>query len=83
LCSLHVIFLSNITPRYFTWLTKGIFGLIHCPAYNISAPTSQKILLLMFFTGRCLVTAGSSGSTIPAFNEYAAVFNHEYNALHS
>ena len=22
---LHAFFLSNITPRYFTWLTKGIF----------------------------------------------------------
>jgi hypothetical protein len=27
MCSLHVIFLSNITPRYFTLFTKGIF----CP----------------------------------------------------
>jgi hypothetical protein len=27
MCSLHVIFLSNITPRYFTLLTKEMF----CP----------------------------------------------------
>jgi hypothetical protein len=25
MCSLHVVFLPNIIPRYFTPLTKGIF----------------------------------------------------------
>jgi hypothetical protein len=25
ICDLHVIFLSNITPRYFTLFTNGIF----------------------------------------------------------
>jgi hypothetical protein len=25
ICDLHVIFLSNITPRYFTVFTNGIF----------------------------------------------------------
>jgi hypothetical protein len=25
MCSLHVIFLSNITPRYFTLFTKSMF----------------------------------------------------------
>jgi hypothetical protein len=25
MCNLHVIFLSNITPRYFTLFTNGIF----------------------------------------------------------
>jgi hypothetical protein len=26
MCGLHVILLSNITPRYFTLFTHGIFG---------------------------------------------------------
>jgi hypothetical protein len=26
MCDLHVIFLSNITPRYFTLFTNGIFS---------------------------------------------------------
>jgi hypothetical protein len=25
MCNLHVIFLSKITPRYFTWFTNGMF----------------------------------------------------------
>jgi hypothetical protein len=39
MCSLHVIFLSNITPRYFTLFTKGMF----CP-FNVRRDSGSLIL---------------------------------------
>jgi hypothetical protein len=39
ICNLHVIFLSNIMPRYFTLFTKGMF----CP-FSVRKDSGSLIL---------------------------------------